>query len=127
MKALGFALTWCALALGPEACHRDPAQALEGFCPSDGVVSSRSLEQLGGAQLAAEIVQTCGDCAKSARPGAPVGAPCLAPSVCAEFCCDCANSLTKSYRARVCDAGHCAGAKSCAAARAAIRPDVCGP
>ncbi len=128
-KALRFAIVCGGLALLPLACRHDPApapdQASDGWCAADGVLSSRNLDQPGKGELAAEIVQTCGDCSKSARLGAPVGAPCSAPSVCTEFCCDCPNSFKKSYRARACDAGHCAGPSACSSTRAAIQPDVC--
>ena len=124
-KAPWFGALLCGLAALPLGCRKEPPPAPEGFCSNDGVVSSRSLESVTQGNVNAEIVQKCGDCRHNTRPGAPEGAPCSAASVCAEACCDCPNSFTKSYRARVCEAGHCAGQRTCDLSRAAIRPDVC--
>ena len=108
------------------ACRRAPNSRREAaVCEVDGIVSSRTSERADTGNLAAEIVQTCADCRASVRPGAPPGSPCSAASVCQEVCCNCANSLAKSYRARVCDAGRCAGLEACSSARAGIHPDVC--
>src|SRR6187455_164724 len=110
-KAHGFALPVSALLLlAPVAsvvfaCRRTPSSAREpAACEAEGVVSSRVSERPDIGDLAAEIVQTCADCRARVRPGAPPGSPCSAASVCQELCCNCPNSLTKSYRARVCDA-----------------------
>src|SRR5437762_11111098 len=94
-----------ATALG---CRRAPQPALEQApCERDGIVSSRVSERPGSGNLAVEIVQTCGDCRASTRPGAPPGSPCSAASVCQELCCKCPNALPKTYRARVCDSARC--------------------
>ena len=107
-------------------CGRTPGPMPEHTaCERDGIVSSRVSQRPDAGDLAAEIVQTCADCQSRVRPGAPPGSPCTAASVCREFCCNCMNSLEKSYRARVCDAARCAGREACALARAGIRPDVC--
>jgi len=131
-KAHWFARPWRGLALlaalAPVAfaCRRTSTSLLEQTpCAEEGIVSSRVSDQPTGGDLAAEIVQTCADCRASARPGAPPGSPCSAASVCQEQCCNCPISLTKKYRARVCDAARCAGPEACHSARAAIRPDVC--
>ena len=111
------------LALG---CQRAPRPLLDqAACEREGIVSSRVSERADAGDLAAEIVQTCADCRTKARPGAPPGSACSAASVCRESCCRCPNSLVKNYRARVCDAAHCAGPEACVSARAGIKPDVC--
>jgi hypothetical protein len=115
----------CGLAAFQLSCHKDPNPVAEGFCANDGVVSSRSLGGVGKSDVTAEIVQACGDCQHSVRPGASEGSPCSAPSVCREVCCECPNSFNKTYRARVCEAGHCAGERACSLARSTIRPDAC--
>ena len=125
MKATWFRALLCGLAALQIDCRKDPQPAAEGFCTNDGVVSSRHLERAGTGEVAAEIVQACGDCSHSTRPGAPPGSPCTAASVCREACCECPNSFTKNYRARACDSGHCAGENACSLARSSIRPDVC--
>ena len=125
-KATWSRALWLGLAAFQIDCRKAPGPTGEGVCSNEGVVSSRNLERAGIGQVAAEIVQTCGDCATSLRAGAAPGSPCSAASVCREVCCECPNSFSKSYRARVCDAGKCAGQQSCALARAAIHPDVCG-
>ena len=124
-KATWFRALLCGLAALQIDCRKEPAPVAEGFCSNDGVVSSRNLERAGTGQVAAEIVQSCGDCQRSVRAGAAPGSPCGAASVCQEVCCECPNSFSKSYRARVCDAGKCAGQQSCDLARTAIHPDVC--
>jgi hypothetical protein len=108
------------------ACRRDPGSGVQQVsCEREGIVSSRVSERPDIGDLAAEIVQTCADCRASVRPGAPPGSACSAASVCQESCCKCPNSLGKYYRARVCDAAHCAGSEACALARSGITPDVC--
>ena len=94
-------------------------------CDGDGIVSSRIVPRAGGAQFAAEIVQTCRESARRPRPGAPAGSPCSAASVCGEQACKCPNSFIKMYHARACDAGQCSGPEVCTAARGVVEPDVC--
>ena len=127
-KAHWFRALLCGVAALQLGCHRDPSPVGQGLCTDDGIVSTRRSEQVGKSDISAEIVQTCGDCQHSVRPGAPPGSPCSAASVCREVCCECPNSFTKTYRARACDAASCAaGESACASARLTIRPDVCAP
>ena len=126
MKAQWFAPLWSGLAVAALGCRTSPSPGPAPVpCERDGIVSSRVSVRPGLGDLAAEIVQTCGDCQFTLRPGAPAGSPCSAASVCQEHCCKCSNSLAKTFRARACTAARCAGAEACAAARAEIRPDVC--
>jgi|SRR6188768_47564 len=134
-KAHGFAppssgVAWLALGVSVASvafgCRDAPSRPLEQApCERAGIVSSRVSQRPDLGEVAAEIVQTCADCRASVRPGAPPGSPCSAASVCQEQCCNCANSLVKTYRARVCAAARCAGSEACTLARTAITPDVC--
>lgn len=109
---VGLAIVWVPLAFSSCRCDDGTDDAPRGSgCQDEGTVYVAAGAAEGDPRVRLRATHGgCKPCPGELRPGAPARAPCQAPSVCADVCCECPKAR-RFFTASACLEGVCAGQK----------------